>query len=486
MGSWQDSAFVEEIAPALGAKDTVKAKEIVESVLAKNPNHLSANYTQLYINASVSDSEELSLSVPKTVKAITELLTLNEQRSPLQHSDLKLIKKICLQIIEIVTIYNSPNQLSPYRSLLNIYGCYTARIVIQLNKMFGVTSEDDSVEVDFLQRTIEFTDEKGNHQAHFRHPSPLMLQIEPTNSCNLKCTMCTRNEMSRSEGMMSEALFDRILSTWSGHFKQYQLSYLLEPSIFFNGYVSGGIKFFFLGEPLLNKNIFSFIEKAREAQVNTGLQTNATLLSHPNIRAKLLKAKPANIGVSLDGISQETYENIRIGASWSKTVEALHAFHNERQKLGLEKEIALSVSTILPDDNPETKERCLEFLKEIEGAVDEINPIPLNRDYEQDFYSEDGSMKTYSKRSLDIIEVLENKAKEWCTEPLSKLNVLWDGTVTPCCFDVSGEIKLASVQDQGIDEIWNGPALRHFIALHERKLDNYPGCVKCGAKLAIL
>jgi radical SAM protein with 4Fe4S-binding SPASM domain len=66
-----------------------------------------------------------------------------------------------------------------------------------------------------------------------------------------------------------------------------------------------------------------------------------------------------------------------------------------------------------------------------------------------------------------------------CPEILDKLNILWDGTVIPCCYDIDGTMRLGTVFD-GVDAVWRNDrstALR--TALFEQELNAYPVCAGC-------
>ena len=43
------------------------------------------------------------------------------------------------------------------------------------------------------------------------HKLPQVLQIEPTNNCNLDCVCCSRRTMKRNEGYMDFKLFQKII-----------------------------------------------------------------------------------------------------------------------------------------------------------------------------------------------------------------------------------------------------------------------------------
>jgi radical SAM protein with 4Fe4S-binding SPASM domain len=74
------------------------------------------------------------------------------------------------------------------------------------------------------------------------------------------------------------------------------------------------------GEPLLRKDIFILLERAKKLRLETYLITNGMLLSQETIAR--LKALSIKIMVSIDGASKATYESIRNGASYEQVLDA--------------------------------------------------------------------------------------------------------------------------------------------------------------------
>ena len=96
------------------------------------------------------------------------------------------------------------------------------------------------------------------------------------------------------------------------------------------------------GEPLLHPEIERMLRMAKEAGRKTELITNALLLDH-SMAEKLVNARLDTLIFSVDGLSPETYEAIRIGASFEqvrKNVEDLAKMKREkgrlRPRIGLE------------------------------------------------------------------------------------------------------------------------------------------------------
>ena len=303
--------------------------------------------------------------------------------------------------------------------------------------------------------------------------SPTTLQIEPTNACNLKCTMCPREKMKRTTGFLDINLFRSILNSWSNKCVTLQLEHLI-----FGGMISarrkGTIKLYFMGEPLLHSSLSQMIKIAKQEGCFVTIQTNGVLLSNRSACENLLNAKPNSVGISIDGMNESTYEKVRQGSSYQTILNNIENLYYAREKLGLSKEIGIGISTIIANYSEDTIKKASSFLKPMSQFVDEIAPIFLTRNREPVFFDNEGNMKIMKVEQRDL-----NSEAIFCREPLEKLNVLWNGDITPCSYDIDGVWKLGRVQD-GIDNVWGNEKI---IDMHNAILNKDPSgisiCRQC-------
>ena len=75
--------------------------------------------------------------------------------------------------------------------------------------------------------TAALTTETGGLTVRRAASSLAKLYIEPTSLCNLDCRTCVRNSWDEPQGMMSAAVFDRIIDGLA--------SFQPAPSVFFGG-----------------------------------------------------------------------------------------------------------------------------------------------------------------------------------------------------------------------------------------------------------
>lgn len=376
------------------------------------------------------------------------------------------INRVKLQIVEIA-------ELSLHMG--DVLGKNTLQMVRDV-KNFGHKFREKDLEhsaENILKRWIHLNSSKQPIVALIPD-SPLTLQVEPTNLCNLSCTMCPRSKMTRKLGFMDPKIFDEMLDGWKNRVFVKQIRHLIFGATL-PVLKRGSIKLFFMGEPLVHNQLEKLIESGNRAGCNVGIQTNGTALINKEVRERLLIAKPSVISISLDGISEMSYQSVRQGALWLDIGKGLEELHKERREMNLEKKILILVSSIIPEWNQSSLERAQRFLEPIRPFVDQIGFVPLSRERDPEFYNEDGEITLYTKQSI----ASESKLQPICVEPFTKLNVLWDGSITPCCYDIDCEMPLGHIND-GIDNVWKSSIVKELQdALLNNDFKKFPLCSAC-------
>ena len=148
------------------------------------------------------------------------------------------------------------------------------------------------------------------------HHTPLFVSVEPSAVCQLRCPACPVGLAfgnKCAEVYMSMDLWERVLS-----------------QIKDSAWV---VQFYFQGEPLLNKDLPLMIREAHDAGLYTIVSTNAQAMT-PELAKALVAAGLDRIIISMDGLTQETYEAYRVGGSLDQCKAAIRWL----QKVGVQLE----------------------------------------------------------------------------------------------------------------------------------------------------
>lgn len=137
---------------------------------------------------------------------------------------------------------------------------------------------------------------------------PLRLKLHPTNICNLRCRMCMQDKSLKTQ--CNDNYFNNL----------YKLMPYLEELVVFGG------------EPFacpVTKDIIFSDEMKKHPHINYSTITNGTLLDE-KMQDRLKRIRLGTISFSLDGCSKKTYEQVRLGASFEKTMHNIELFVRKR------------------------------------------------------------------------------------------------------------------------------------------------------------
>jgi radical SAM protein with 4Fe4S-binding SPASM domain len=288
---------------------------------------------------------------------------------------------------------------------------------------------------------------------------PFSISVEPTTSCNLRCPECPSGlrSFTRPTGMLETEMFSKIIDQVYKH-----VNYLT---------------FYFQGEPYLHKEFLEMVKYARSKKIYTATSTNAHYLNDAMAK-KTIESGLDRLIISIDGTSQETYKQYRVGGKLDKVIQGAKNVVKWKKKLNSPTPyIIFQFLVVKPNEHQVEEVKVL--AREI--GVDEVilktaqvydyehgNPlIPENEKYSRYKKLDDG---TYI-----IKNVLENS----CWKLWHSCVVTWDGKIVPCCFDKDAQYKLGDLNNTSFRNIWWGAAYHDFRTKLVRSRKEIDICKNC-------
>lgn len=272
---------------------------------------------------------------------------------------------------------------------------------------------------------------------------PLHLDVEITNTCNLRCEMCQIPFGRMEKGYMDIEIYKKIIK----EAKKYKLS---------------SIKFNFRGEPLMHPNIVEFVKLAKEAKIlEAQFNTNGSLLND-DLSKMLIDAGLDRIKFSVDSVTPGTYNLIRRGTTFEKTISKILKFIEIRDSLGKQLP-SIQVQMVYMEPNKDEIRKYIRFWE------NKVNRIGFSR-----YRTSDNRLGKIGRAEYAIGERFP------CHQLWQRLVILWGGTVLMCCGDHNAKNPLGNIKDRSIVSIWKGAKLRKIRELHiKREYDKVEACAKC-------
>jgi radical SAM protein with 4Fe4S-binding SPASM domain len=276
----------------------------------------------------------------------------------------------------------------------------------------------------------------------FHAGMPFSIAIEPTTSCNLRCPECPSGlrSFSRPTGMLEADSYSSFISQ-------------LKPWL-------ANLTFYFQGEPYLNPAFLDLVEVAVKNGIHTSTSTNAHYLK-PDTAERTVRSGLHRILISIDGASQETYEQYRIGGSLEKVLEGTRNLVKAKKELGSSTpHIVFQFLAVRPNEHD---------IPAMERLAAEMGVDELKIKTAQIYDFENGSdlmpvQEKYSRyrKGDDGKYQIKNNLLNQCWKMWHSAVITWDGKVLPCCFDKDGHYQLGNLKEEDFASVWRGEAYRNF------------------------
>jgi radical SAM protein with 4Fe4S-binding SPASM domain len=271
---------------------------------------------------------------------------------------------------------------------------------------------------------------------------PVSISVEPTTACNLGCPECPSGlkQFTRPTGNLKVDFFDRVLT---------QLSpYLCN------------ITFYFQGEPFINPKFLEMVKKASDKGIFTSTSTNAHFL-HPDLARKTVESGLDQIIISIDGTTQEVYEQYRKQGKLEKVLEGTKNLIEAKKALKSKTPHTIFQFLVVAPNEHQIDE-VYQLADEL--GIDEVrlksaqvydyengNPlIPKNEKYARYRKMKDGKWR------------IKNKLLNQCWKMWHSCVITWDGLVVPCCFDKDAQHQLGDMKQADFKHIWRSESYNNF------------------------
>jgi MoaA/NifB/PqqE/SkfB family radical SAM enzyme len=275
---------------------------------------------------------------------------------------------------------------------------------------------------------------------------PPMVVVEATNVCNLRCVHCAHPRLVKTPHYrphhMKWELYTRIADEAASH-----------PGTIFRLACDG--------EPLCHPRFIDMLKYADACGIAPlTFNTNGTLMNEDKARG-VLGITRGVVEFSLDAISKEAYEAIRVGADYDTVMANIHRFIELRDRLN--PGVKVMVSIIVQPESDAERARFLDYWK---PRVDHV--------LERKYIACKGELDPSKER------VGELPARWPCKQLWTRFNINPEGLAEFCTDDWHDRSVIGDVREQSIAAIWRGEAYEKLRRLHlSGKFEEVPFCSAC-------
>lgn len=280
-------------------------------------------------------------------------------------------------------------------------------------------------------------------------PMPIMVKVEPTNICNLKCDGCYSNhniswtgetEPERPKGMMEFDTFRKIVDQ-------------LGDSLY-------KISLYGQGEPLLNREVYKMVRHAADRRISCVISTNFNVVKN-GAMDKLLDCGLEHLIVALDTLDPKIYSSYRVGGDLKVVKANLEEFIKLKRARNKKFPI-VEVQSIIREENRDEIAKLDEYAKRI------------------------GADRFSAKMDSNYLKTIpmEERGIKPCYWLWYSASFNWDGSVSPCgCALVSSKFMYGNINKQNFREIWNSEqyqnSRRLFVNGKTPEISHIKECYTC-------
>ena len=274
---------------------------------------------------------------------------------------------------------------------------------------------------------------------------PYDIFIDPCNICMLHCPLCPTGigDTSRVKAILSFELFKKIIDEVGDY--------------------AYSVTFTNWGEPLLNKHLVEMIKYCKKVKhiPFVRFDTNLNIVLTERSAESLLLSGLDMLSVSIDGVTQETYEKYRKGGDLKKVLNNSRLLIDKRQRFRLEKPYIYMQFLVFRHNIHEIGEAInlahqmgfdairIASARAYTGT-DVIKPTRVNYEISKEYLPEPGSK--WSHYTSDLKRIGSKKICDWLWK---RIVINPDGSVSSCCAYYPQEYDLGNISYESIKSVWN-------------------------------
>ncbi|MCU7834972.1 MAG: radical SAM protein [gamma proteobacterium symbiont of Taylorina sp.] len=282
---------------------------------------------------------------------------------------------------------------------------------------------------------------------------PLIMNIEPTNYCNLKCYYCPRERADKGNGFISWELYKKIIDELKDANHQLIMLHLFKD-----------------GESFLHPDFIKMIEYAKKNNIAKTVRLNSNAVDWKDgFVDEIIHSGLDDITISIDAALPESYKRDK-GHDRLKQVERnVNNLIKRRSELGAEKPF-IRVKA-MEFEHMQQSELQL-FIDRWTGISDEVQITGIHN-----WSGEISGLENTDEKSLERFP---------CAIMWYSLVVNWDGKVTVCSVDWNTEIEVGDLNTQTINEVYTGNKVKAARRSQiQQKYKSYNVCQDCSVWVSV-
>lgn len=271
---------------------------------------------------------------------------------------------------------------------------------------------------------------------------PPIVNIEPTNICNLRCPLCITGskQMKRPYGRMDFAMFKKMIDQ------------VADRIIY--------VTLYHQGEPYLHPSFNEFVAYAKQKGVYVTTSTNAHYFDEA-MADEVVRSGLDSMIISLDGVTQQSYAHYRRGGDLDKVLDGVRNLVAARKRLNSRTPYLFLQFLVMKHNEHEIPAiRSLASSLGVDRLLIKTTQV-MTLEEAREWLPENERYRRYSVTADEF--TVKRGGKGLCPRLWLTTLIDWDGQVVPCCFDKNGEWAMGDLRrENNFLRIWQDEKYNSF------------------------
>ena len=227
----------------------------------------------------------------------------------------------------------------------------------------------------------------------------------------------------------------------------------------------------------MNTSFLDLVKYASSKNIYTATSTNAHYLKD-HVAKKTVESGLDRLIISIDGTTQEVYQQYRVGGKLEKVLEGTKNIMKWKKELKSKTPHVIFQFLVVKPNQHQIAD-VYKLAKEL--GVDEVG---LKTAQIYDYENGSPLMPTIDKYSRykkeeNGIYSIKNALDHSCWKMWHSCVITWDGRVVPCCFDKDADFQLGDLSQTSFKELWYSKPYDRFRSLLLDSRSNIEMCKNC-------
>jgi len=294
---------------------------------------------------------------------------------------------------------------------------------------------------------------------------PVIAQVEPSNVCNLSCSLCLSASLnnSRKPAMLPLSTFKHLID---------EVGDRLLLIVLWNW-----------GEPFLNPEITEMIAYATSRGILVHSSTNGNVLFDDSTAGRIVDSGLTSLVFGVDGATQETYGRYRIGGDLERVKANIRTLIGVRSsRSAAHPRIVLRFVVMRQNEHelPLAEELARDLGVDFFSIKSVDTPSPIGPDLDRDYRPEQARYCRYDY--VDGTNVRKRRPFR-CMRPWKRITLDAMGEVISCEYDYRDLHSFGNISDgRRVLDVWKGDGAAAFRRRFNVGHNDYYHCGGCSYK----